>query len=126
MTDPSDLFDTAMEALGNGDIDGLDLLRKSAEMGNAYAQNNYAMILYSGDLVDKDVESAFGWFRSAAEGGIDESQFHLGLEYYEGNMVDRDYREALKWFRVAAEQGYTLCEQETAPSFSTWVELALA
>ena len=106
MSDHEELFNKAMEALGNGDIDGVDMLRQAAEMGNAYAQNNYAMILYAGDLVDRDVEGAFNWFKAAAEGGIDESQFHLGLEFYEGNMVDKDYREALKWFRVSAEKGY--------------------
>ena len=95
MKDPSQLFNDAMEALTNGDIDGVGMLKEAAELGNAYAQNNYAMILYTGDLVDRDQEEAFRWFRAAAEGGIDESQFHLGLEYYEGTLVDKDYKEAL-------------------------------
>ena len=102
----TELYENAMEALNNGDIDGIELLKEAAEQGNAYAQNNYAMLLYTGDIIVKDEEKAFKWFRLAAEGGIDESQFHLGLEYFQGKTMERDYREALKWFRAAAENGY--------------------
>ena len=84
MTSGEELFEMAMRALNNGDISGVDTLRMAAEMGNPYAQNNYALVLYAGDIVERDLEGAFSWFRSAAERGIDESQFHLGLEYYEG------------------------------------------
>lgn len=88
------------------DTTEMDALKKSAEMGDVYAQNSYAMMLYSGNLIRKDRVLAFKLFQLAAEGGIDESEFHVGLEYFEGEVVERDYVKAVKWFRVAAEKGY--------------------
>ena len=84
-----ELYEKAMEDLNNGDLEAVDTLRKAAELGDPFAQNNYGVLLYTGDIIDKDIEAALGWFRQAAEHGIDESQFHLGLEYYEGNVWSR-------------------------------------
>lgn len=99
-------FIEGMSLLAQGDISGVDVLKEAAEMGNPYAQNNYALILMTGDLVYKDVDEAHKWFMKAAERGIDESQFYLGLAYYEGVVLEQDHAEALKWFRIAAEKGY--------------------
>lgn len=102
----TDLYLESKQLLFEGDIEGVNLLKEAAELGNPYAQNDYAQIVNTGDLVYRDQNEAFEWFRKAAESGIDEAQFYMGLAFYEGTFRKKNYKEALKWFRVSAEKGY--------------------
>jgi TPR repeat protein len=95
--------------LGSGEgtlEEGVGYLKDAAEDGNPYAQNDYAKLLYNGNLVHKDVVTAFNTFLNAALQGIDESQFYVGICYFNGSVVARDYDQAEEWFALSAEQGF--------------------
>lgn len=79
--------------------------RKLAEEGNAFAQNNLAVMYDEGTGAPKDHEEAAKWYRRAAEQGHHVAQFNLGVLYANGLGVEQDYKEAAKWYRRAAEQG---------------------
>lgn len=80
-------------------------LRRSANRGNAIAQNNLGVAYADGNGVEQDHAEAAKWFRKAAEQGNATAQFHLGISYFLGEGVPQNYSEAVKWYRKAAEQG---------------------
>ncbi len=80
--------------------------RKSAEQGNAKAQNNLANMYCSGRRVKRDYEEAVKWYRESAKQGNAEAQNNFANMYYYGRGVKRDYGEAVKWYRESAKQGY--------------------
>ncbi|HJT20653.1 MAG TPA: tetratricopeptide repeat protein [Nitrospira sp.] len=76
-------------------------LRKSAEAGDAEAQNRLG-IVYSEGL--QDYSQAKRWFEKAAEHGHTGAQVNLGTLYLQGNGAPQSDQMALFWFRRAAEQ----------------------
>ena len=80
--------------------------RKSAELGNMYAQCNLGLCYEFSKGVSKDINEAVKWYRKSAEQGYVTAQYSLGLCYENGQGVSKDYYEAAKWYRKAAEQGY--------------------
>ena len=79
--------------------------RKSAEQGNATAQNNLGAMYANGLGVAKDESEAVTWYRKAAEQGHSRAQNYLGWMYANGRGVAKDESEAVKWYRKSAEQG---------------------
>jgi formylglycine-generating enzyme required for sulfatase activity/TPR repeat protein len=87
--------------------------RRAAEMGHAFAQNRYGLMLMRGEYVQRDYAQAAQWFRRAAEQGYAKAQNNYGeildLEGSRGRIEDfgvrQNVREAALWFRRAAEQG---------------------
>ena len=84
--------------------------RKSAELGNKYAQSNLGVCYEFGRGVSKDINEAVKWYRKAAEQGYAKAQYDLGVCYYNGQGVSKDYYEAVKWYRKSAEQGFALAQ----------------
>ena len=80
--------------------------RKSAELGNMYAQCNLGLCYEFSKGVSKDINEAVKWYRKSAEQGYVTAQYNLGNCYRKGEGVSKDYYEAVKWYRKAAEQGY--------------------
>ena len=78
---------------------------KSAEQGDAFAQNNLGERYYNGEGVSLDYEKAVYWFTKSAEQGNASAQFNLGRCYYNGEGVSQDYAKAVYWFTKAVEQG---------------------
>jgi uncharacterized protein len=79
-------------------------LRKSAEEGNASAQNGLGLLYNEGAGVPQDYRQAKQWFEKAAEQGHAEAQVNLGTLYLQGNEAPQSDQMALFWFRRAAEQ----------------------
>lgn len=79
---------------------------KSAAMGNAYGQLNYALALQRGEGIEKDEKMAAELFRKAAEQGNAEAMNAYGLCFYSGSGLDRDEQSAIYWYRRAAALGY--------------------
>ena len=79
--------------------------RKSAEEGDAYAQNRLGLLYCEGVGVPQDYRQAKGWFEKAAEQGYAEAQVNLGTLYLQGNGPPQSDQMALFWFRRAAGQG---------------------
>jgi hypothetical protein len=80
-------------------------LRKAANLENAQAQFNLAVLYASGMGMPQDNEYAALLFRKAANQGIAAAQFNLGVMYREGAGVERDFAEAASWLQKAAIQG---------------------
>ena len=83
----------------------LVFIRKSAEQGNAEAQNSLGVRYANGQGVPKDEAEAVKWYRLAAEQGYAWAQFSLGFCYQYGKGVAKDESQAVNWYRKSAEQG---------------------
>ncbi|MBA5866221.1 MAG: hypothetical protein GDA67_05920 [Nitrospira sp. CR1.3] len=79
-------------------------LRKSAEEGNADAQNKLGMLYSEGRGVPQDYVQAKQWFEKAAEQGHAGAQVNLGTLYFHGHGAPESEQMALSWFRRAADQ----------------------
>ncbi len=79
--------------------------RKSADQGNAAAQNNLGTMYYNGEGVPQNYEEAVTWYRKAADQSVAVAQNTLGWMYQNGLGVPQSNDEALKWYRKAADQG---------------------
>lgn len=80
-------------------------LRKEAERGDVWAQNNLGVCYYKGAGVTKDLAEAVKWYRKAADQGLEVAQYNLGVCYDNGAGVTKDETEAIKWYHKAADQG---------------------
>jgi uncharacterized protein len=79
-------------------------LRKSAEQGNATAQNRLGLLYTQGQGIPQDRGLAKQWFEKAAEQGNAGAQVNLGTLYLLGQGALDSDQMALFWFRQAAEQ----------------------
>jgi len=79
-------------------------LRKSAEGGDASAQNKLGLLYYEGKGVPQDYRQAKQLFEEAAKQGHAGAQTNLGTIYLHGEGAPRSDRMALFWFSQAAEQ----------------------
>jgi len=82
--------------------------RKSAEQGNAYAQNKLGEMYVDnpfGCHIKTDHAEALKWFKISAEQGFAAAQFNMGMMYQYGLGVRGNLKEAVKWYRLSAEQG---------------------
>lgn len=79
-------------------------LHKSAEQGNATAQNRLGLLYNQGQGVPQDRLLAKQWFEKSAEQGDAGAQVNLGTLYLLGQGALESEQMALFWFRRAAEQ----------------------
>ena len=80
-------------------------ITRSAEQGDASAQNSLGTLYALGDGVQQNYGEAVKWFRKSADQGNADGQYSLGMAYFSGLGVGRNESEAVKWFRKSAEQG---------------------
>jgi TPR repeat protein len=82
-----------------------DSFRRSAEQGDAQAEDVLAINFARGlDLVG-DPNEGLKWCRKAAERGNGIAQIKLAVSYARGDGVSKDEAEAAGWWRKAAEKG---------------------
>jgi TPR repeat protein len=79
-------------------------VRKSAEAGNASAQNRLGLLYDEGLGVPQDYRQAKEWFEKAAKQGHVGAQVNLGTLYLQGAGAQQSAQMALFWFSRAAEQ----------------------
>ena len=79
-----------------------DSLRKAAEQGDAWAQNNLGLAYNTGRGVAKDQVESVKWWRKAAEQGDARGQGMLGFAYASGEGVAKDQVEGYAWTNLAA------------------------
>lgn len=84
---------------------GLEFLSSSVDQGYAKAQDQMAVLKFSGIYVEPDVEGAMDLFRKAADQNLPASQWALGIRYRLGDVVEQDFGIAREYFGKAAEQG---------------------
>ena len=87
--------------------EGMKWLEKAAVQDcDAGAMNSLGNQYYNGnDVVEKDFEKAFDWFKRGAEAGSAEAMESLGIAYLNGTGTIPDVEEAERWLIKAAENG---------------------
>ena len=83
-------------------------LRKSAEAGDASAQNRLGLLYDEGKGVPQDYRQAKEWFEMAAKQEHAGAQVNLGTLYLQGHGAPQSAQMALFWFDRSAEQGDAL------------------
>lgn len=78
---------------------------KSADQGNARAQENVGWFYEHGRGVKQDYAEAMTWYRKAASQGNFKAEGSIGWFYQQGLGVSQNYTEAMSWYRKAAEHG---------------------
>jgi TPR repeat protein len=73
----------------------LPLLQKSANQGNAIAQNTIGAAYQEAWGVSQDYTKALYWYSKAADQGYGPSLLNLGVMYQQGLGVQQDYAKAL-------------------------------
>ena len=89
---------------GQAELDVTEL-RRTAEQGDAAAQNSLGLMYDTGRGVPQDYGEAVRWYRLAADQGDAGSQYNLGLMYGNGRGVPQDDIAAHMWANLAAAQG---------------------
>jgi len=79
-------------------------LRRSAEGGDASAQNKLGLLYYEGKGVPQNYLQAKQWFEEGAKQGHAGAQTNLGTLYLHGEGAPQSDRMALFWLSQAAEQ----------------------
>ena len=96
-------------------------LQKSAEQGNAVAQNYLAYFYQSGEVVSKDISKAEYWYKKSAEQGNPLAQLFLAHLYADGKEISKDVSKAAYWYQKSAEQGNPLAQSNLAHLYEIWV-----
>ena len=79
---------------------------KSAEQGDADAQNELGACYGMGRGTERDDKKALHWFLKAAEQGQPTAQYNCGVYYEKGYGTEKNEDKALEWYQKAADQGY--------------------
>jgi TPR repeat protein len=89
-----------------------DLYQKSAILGNAYGQANFANSLFFGVGTDRNLSEALRWALKGAEGDVPMAINQLGWQYRTGMGVPVDAAEARRRYQRSAELGDTTGESQ--------------
>jgi uncharacterized protein len=89
-------------------------LRRAAELGDKWAQNNLGVRLAAGDGVEQDHTEAVQWFRASAMAGFPVGAANLGWAYQSGRGVVLDLKSAAEWYTRAADGGHAESEYNLA------------
>lgn len=80
--------------------------KRLAKKNVPYAQHLLSKYYQRGDMVEKDLVTAFNLNSRAAEFHIAKAQFELGVAYRDGKGVDPDENKAYDLFTASAKQGF--------------------
>lgn len=80
-------------------------LRRSARIGNPYAQMMLGKCYADGRGIPKDPEQAVRWWREAGRNDNAEAQYLMGKAHLEGNGTSKDPTRAIYWLTKSAENG---------------------
>lgn len=105
-----DTYKAAENSFANNDsIEGLKLLRKSADMGYAEAQYAYGCCVYEGVYMQKNVKEAYNYYIKAAKQNHPDACFTIGVAYHSGmDGFKQDSLEAFRWYKMGADNGDTM------------------
>jgi uncharacterized protein len=100
-------YEAGVNAAFNGDFEtALHEFTLAAEEGLDLAQYNLAILYFTGQGVERDLDEAFRWTEAAAMQGHVGAQFNLGNLYYAGDGVVADKNKAVEMFEFAARGGH--------------------
>lgn len=78
---------------------------KAAELGNARAAFEIAIIYRDGLLGEPDMKKMISYLQQAAKQGLVLAQTELAVSYLQGTGVDKNEQTAMYWYEQAAKQG---------------------
>lgn len=87
---------------------------EAARAGNKWAQYNYALCLYSGSGVERNLEEAVKFWQQAAEQGLPCASYNLACCYARGEGVPQDYAKAVELWQQAANAGIAEAQMNLA------------
>jgi len=93
------------------------LIRARAEIGNANAQHELAVLLTTARGTASDYAEAAIWLQRAAESGHSSAQYWLGNLYMQGSGVPRNPKLMIKWWKAAAIQGVASAQYALAAAY---------
>jgi TPR repeat protein len=104
------LYEKGMNSLmgvgiSRNDLNAVDYIRRSAELGYPPAQVVLGYFYDIGSLVTQDSQQAADWYKKAAKQDDRLADWLLGRLYYTGNGIPRDLSAAEPWLQRAANQG---------------------
>ena len=73
--------------------------------GNQHAQYKLGKFYLTGELVNKDIETALRYLKDAAQRNNQFAQYTLGKLYLQGKEVHQDREAAKQWLELSAAQG---------------------
>lgn len=73
--------------------------------GNQHAQYKLGKLYLTGELVNKDIETALRYLKDAAQRNNQFAQYTLGKLYLQGKEVHQDREAAKQWLELSAAQG---------------------
>ncbi|WAC60507.1 hypothetical protein [Brevundimonas sp. SL130] len=113
-------FERAVGRIEGGDMEGVDELKRAANLGYAPAQTYLGQLyLTGGNGVSANPAESRQWGRRAAEAG-DPGGMHLyGMQLYEGDGGVANQAEGLIWLLRAAERGLTDSQYNVARIYET-------
>jgi len=79
-------------------------LRRSARLGNAYAQLKLGNVFAQGNGIEKDLPHAIKWWRKASLKGNPQAQYQLGKALLNGQGTAKNTTQAIHWLTKSAEQ----------------------
>lgn len=92
-----------------------DLTERAARAGNRIAMHDLGLYYAEGrGGVDKNMQTALGWFEKAAERGVVDSQYNLGVLFSATPEIQQDMTGAYVWFSIASKQGDQFATNELA------------
>jgi len=82
-------------------------LHIAAEKGHVVSQEQLGSAYFTGQIVDKDLDSSIYWFAKAGEQGSLNAQKNLVSIFYNGEQIPKLPELAFYWTKMAANQGST-------------------
>ena len=76
-----------------------------AEKDNADAQYNLGILYQKGLGVEKNLKTAFIWYKRASANGHSDAMYNLAIMYNKGRVIYRSPKDAIKWWKKSAELG---------------------
>lgn len=98
--------------------DTVQKLKAAADQGDAQAQFDFAMCLYTGEGVAQDMVEGAHYFKLAADQGLVGAQLLLASCLQNGDGISIDLMEAARYLKMAADQGDAQAQFEYAMCLS--------
>lgn len=88
---------------------GIPLLQKSAELGNAEAQYNLGYCYEFGVGVSKDEKIAIFWYQKSADQNYNDGLYAMMMAYSEGKGVEPNYDKAFEYAMKCSKNNDATC-----------------
>jgi TPR repeat protein len=122
----SELFANGLGGVSISKRRAAKYLKLSAEQGLELAQYSYAVALYKGEIVKKNIPEAAKYFKMAADQGDESSQLTYGnILFHKHDGLTVDFVEAAKYFKLAADQGVKEAQHKYAAQNASGIGIVI-